>query len=293
MVHVYTFYHILESIVRRWIWPKAEKDIQGGIALVTGAGRGIGRELAFQLANKRVKVVCWDLDPNTCAETAEIIRENGGEAWSVQCDVSDREAVAEAAKETRKLLGSQTITMLFNNAGIMPCKPFLSHTPQEIERTFGVNVYSQMWTLFEFIADLMKAPNGANIVSMSSTAGMTGVTNVSVYSATKFAVRGLMESLVLEFRELYPNCGLTITRVHPFVVNTGLAKKPATRFASMIPFTDADEAARIIIQAMRRDEPYIFVPTHLDFLLHMMSILPHKVWLLAHDFWGCKLGAHD
>ena len=75
--------------------------LEGEVALITGAGHGLGRELAFGLSNLGVKVICWDINPATGEETAQKVRDCGGEAQAFHCDVSNREQVVDTAKVTR------------------------------------------------------------------------------------------------------------------------------------------------------------------------------------------------
>lgn len=85
----------------RLVFPVKAKSLAGETAVVTGAGHGIGREVALQVGRLGTRVVCWDIDVGGCEETADEVRRGGGEAWAVTCDVSKREEVARAAKETR------------------------------------------------------------------------------------------------------------------------------------------------------------------------------------------------
>ncbi len=78
------------------------KSVSGEVALVTGAGHGIGRQLALQLAALGASVVCWDIHEENCTRTANDIKRAGGKAWAFKCDVSDREEVAKVAEETRR-----------------------------------------------------------------------------------------------------------------------------------------------------------------------------------------------
>jgi len=285
------FLHSIYASLMRVIWPGPGKSLLGEIAIVTGAGHGIGRELSLQLAKEGAKVVCWDINEETAEETVQNIRRRNGIACSFKCNVADREEVKRVAQKTRTTMGK--VTMLFNNAGIMPCKSFMQHSQRDIEQVFQVNVYSQFWTLQEFLPDFIEQKKG-HIVSMSSTAGLTGTPNLTAYCSTKYAVRGLMDALLLELRQQQTpqvNDQVNLTVVHPFVVNTGLAQKPSTRFTTLIPFTEASEAASIILTGVKNNDFEVFVPQRLFYLFGLSHILPLKVKLALFDFLGCGVDA--
>jgi len=133
--------------------PREMKDLRGQVAVVTGAGHGIGRNLALQLATLGVRVACWDVDMRAAEDVVDEMEKLGGSGLAVLVDVSDREAVRRGALTSRTQLGE--VTLLFNNAGIMPCKPFLSHTEKEVEKVFAVNVFSQFWCVYEFLPRML------------------------------------------------------------------------------------------------------------------------------------------
>ena len=93
-------FYTMESIFRKVFKPK-KKSLVGETALVTGAGHGLGQELALGLSKLGVKVICWDINADTCQETVRKIKESGGNAEAFQCDVSNRQEVAETATKTR------------------------------------------------------------------------------------------------------------------------------------------------------------------------------------------------
>ncbi len=146
-----------------------------------------------------------------------------------------------------------------NNAGVLTGRPILRLKPEEIRRDFAINVFSQYWTILEFLPDMHRADHG-HILSMSSTAATAGVPYNSIYCATKFANKGMMESLYLEQRQDAPTCRVKWTTVLPFVVNTGMAYEPRTRFPFFMPIVEPEECARTAIDALLRDEEECFVP---------------------------------
>lgn len=123
--------------------PAAEKSLSGEVVLVTGTGHGIGRELAQQLAALGATVVCWDVNAETNRKTAEELVRRGHKAHAYTCDVSSREEVLRVAKQVQAEVGD--VSVVVNNAGIMPCRPFLQHQAQEIRTIFDINVFAHFW----------------------------------------------------------------------------------------------------------------------------------------------------
>ena len=115
----------------------------------------------------------------------------------------------------------------------------------------------------------------------------------SSFSSTKYAVRGLMDALLLELKQLHPDNQVDMTVVHPFVVNTGLAKKPRTRFANLLPFSEASEAAAIILTAVKNNDFEVFVPTNLFYLFAVTHCLPFNVKLALYKFLGVGVEKHE
>ena len=283
------FYSYAEELVRLFI-PRQMKDLRGEVAVVTGAGHGIGREMALKLVKLGVRVAIWDVNKAGAEETLAEMKSLGGEGMVLVVDVSDKEAVHKAAEETISQMGE--VTLLFNNAGIMPCKPFLSYSQKEVEKIFDVNVFSQFWTVKEFLPRMINLNKG-HIISMSSMAGITGTPNLVPYCSSKFAVKGFMDALFLEVRANNPDSNIQMTTIHPFVVDTGLAKKPRSRFQSLIPFTAPEVAAEKIISATRRNIEYEFVPGWLCFISAVTKMIPRAGALAIMDFLDCACDPHD
>jgi len=280
---------ILETIYRTFR-PKAFKDLTGQVAVVTGAGHGIGRCLALQLTQLGVRVACWDLNLKWAESVLDEVEQMGGSGLALKVDVSDREAVRRAALTTRTQLGE--VTLLFNNAGIMPCKPLLQHSEKEIEKVFSVNVFSQFWTIYEFLPRMLTL-NMGHIVSMSSMAGITGTPNLVPYCASKFALKGLMDALYLELRAQQPDSSVQLTTIHPFTVDTGLAQKPRSRFQSLFSFTSPELAAQMVIEATRRNHEYAFIPSFLCPLSAVVKLLPRAAQIAIYDFLDCACDPHE
>nr|CAD7592114.1 unnamed protein product [Timema genevievae] len=196
---------------------------------ITGTGHGIGKELALQFAMLGSTVVCWDINEDNNKKTVDELGHLGYKAHAYNCDVSSREQVFKIAREVKEKVGD--VTVVVNNAGIMPCHPFMAHNSQEIQRIFDINVMAHFWMLEAFLPSMINKNHG-HIVALSSMAGLMGIANLVPYCASKYAVRGLMEAMAEELREGNHQLDVKFTTICPFIVDTGLCKKPRTRWCS-------------------------------------------------------------
>jgi all-trans-retinol dehydrogenase (NAD+) len=122
----------------KYVYPARCKNIHGQIALVTGAGRGLGKEIALELAEKGCKVVVVDINLVSVETTAEEITENGGKAFAFRCDISKAEEVVELLHMVEGTVGP--VDILINNAAIIYIQSFGDNSLPEIERVISVNV---------------------------------------------------------------------------------------------------------------------------------------------------------
>ncbi|XP_061709316.1 17-beta-hydroxysteroid dehydrogenase 13-like [Cydia pomonella] len=272
--------------------PDEPKNVQGEIALITGAGHGIGRELAQRFAKLGAIVVCVDINAKGNEETVQAIKDNGGKAYKYECDVSNRTAVFSLADKVAKEVGE--VTILVNNAGIMPCQPFLKWTEQNISSTLNVNVAGNLWTLQAFLP-AMKKRNHGHIVALSSMAGHIGTSYLVPYCGSKFAIRGIMEALENElYEETDGKSNIKFTTICPYTVDTGLAKNPRIRFQKANKMVDAGEAADLIVDAVRRNQWTITIPVNFFYVDKFFTrfLAPSAVRIL-HKFIGAGVNPHD
>ncbi|KAK7789584.1 hypothetical protein R5R35_009951 [Gryllus longicercus] len=274
----------------RLIVPPQEKSVVGEVVLITGAGHGIGRELAQQFADLGATIVSWDINAKSNEETVQGLRKQGFKAYAYTCDVSSREEVLRVAEQVKKEVGD--VTILVNNAGIMPCKPLANHNPNEITRMFDINVFAHFWMLEAFLPAMLQNKHG-HVVALSSMAGVMGIPNLVPYCASKFAVRGMMEALREELRLDARDPRVRFTCIYPFIVDTGLCHKPRNRFPGLLPIVKPKNAARMIITAMRRDQAEASLPGSLLPLNHIMRLIPLKAGNLIKDFIDSGVEAHD
>ncbi|RED54909.1 SDR family oxidoreductase [Cohnella lupini] len=190
--------------------------LSGKVALVTGASRGIGREIAEVLARNGAKVVVnYTSSPDKAEEVVSGIKNEGGEALAVQADISRVAEVEMLFKKTLEAFGQ--VDILVNNAGIMITKPISNVTEEDFDRQFAINVKGTYFAIQQ--AAIHMSPNG-RVINISTSVIGAMFPNYSVYAATKGAVEQITRQLA---KELGPK-GITINAIAPGPVNTELFK---------------------------------------------------------------------
>lgn len=192
------------------------ESIAGKIALVTGAGKGIGRAVAIALAKEGVHVALLARTEEQLNEVAAEIKSLGVNVAVTVADVADLDAVNAAVEKAKAELGP--IDILINNAGTAKFGKFLELDPAEWERNIQVNLMGVYYTTRAVLPDMIERQIG-DIINISSTAGVRGAAVTSAYSASKFAVMGLSESLMQEVRKH----NIRVSALTPSTVVTDLA----------------------------------------------------------------------
>lgn len=202
------------------------REVCGKLALVTGAGAGIGRATAVELARGGArKIVLADRDRVAAAETADAVRAACAEAAVYQVDVSDEDAMNELAAQVRNEHG--VVDILVNNAGIGMAGRFLETSSANWEDIMGVNVGGVIFGSRAFGAQMVERGEGGTIINVASAAAFLPSKSMVAYSTTKAAVLALSESLRADFADE----GISVTAVCPGFVNTNIAK--STIYAGM------------------------------------------------------------
>ncbi|MCI4126427.1 3-ketoacyl-ACP reductase [Bacillus haynesii] len=192
------------------------QSLQNKTALITGGGRGIGRATAIALAKEGVHIGLIGRTAANLEKAAEELKAFGVKVSVAAADVKDLTAVERAVQSVKEELGQ--IDILINNAGIGGFAGFLEQSPEEWENIIQVNLMGVYNVTRAVLAEMIERKAG-DIINISSTAGQRGAAGTSAYSASKFAVLGLTESLMQEVRKH----NIRVSALTPSTVATDLA----------------------------------------------------------------------
>ncbi len=242
------------------------KDFRDRVAVITGAGSGIGRALAQRLARRGAHLALSDVNEEGLAETARQVAGHG-RVTTTRLDVSDREAVYAHAEEVEREHGAAHLVV--NNAGVALVASARRSTIEEMEWLMGINFWGVVYGTKAFLPILEKQPEG-HIVNISSIFGIIAYPMNSAYNASKFAVRGFTEALRIELE--LDGSSVSCTSVHPGGIKTNIAAsarhgtndrtpdrdKLASTFEKMAR-TTPDQCAATILGAVEKNLPRVLV----------------------------------
>jgi NAD(P)-dependent dehydrogenase (short-subunit alcohol dehydrogenase family) len=234
------------------------------VAVVTGAGSGIGRALAVELARRGAKLAISDVDDQGLAETLALVKEQGADVRSDHLDVAERELVLAYANAVAEHFGR--VNMVFNNAGIAFTGSIEEMSFKDVEKVMDVDFWGVVNGTKAFLPHLIASGDG-HVINISSIFGIFAVPTQSAYNAAKFAVRGFTEALRQEM--ITTRRPVKVTCVHPGGIKTNIARngdqaegrdheelsKEFDKLAHMSP----EKAARIILRAVERGRARVLV----------------------------------
>jgi len=193
-------------------------ELKGKVAVVTGAARGMGKELSAALLREGCAVALVDINADALSAG---FREFSplDSCRQFRCDVSKREDVYRMAEAVEETLGP--VSVLVNNAGIVRAADLLDLPDLDIEKMIAINLTAQFWTCKAFLPGMIERNEGY-IVNYSSAGGLLAIPNLSAYCASKYGVIGFTDALRQELRKKKANIGCTY--VCPNTVDTGMFK---------------------------------------------------------------------
>lgn len=254
-------------------------NVQNKVAVVTGAGSGIGRALAYELARRGAKLALSDVDTAGLAETVKQVRVIGARVHEAKLDVSDRAAVLSYADDVVAEFG--VVNIVVNNAGIAFTGDIEKMSFEQIEKVMDVDFWGVVNGTKAFLPHLISSGDG-HVVNISSLFGLLAVPGQSAYNAAKFAVRGFTESLRQEM--LVNKHPVQVTCVHPGGIKTAITRNAkavegldaaaiAEMFDKKLAKTTPEAAARTILRGVSRNKARTLIGADAKFLDLVVRVL--------------------
>jgi NAD(P)-dependent dehydrogenase (short-subunit alcohol dehydrogenase family) len=258
--------------------------LSDGIAVVTGAGSGIGRALAQQLAEAGSALALADVDEAGLLQTAESLLRKGAPVTTHVLDVADEAGVRSFAEDVSKRHGR--VTLLINNAGVAMEGTFEQISLDDFRWLMNINFWGTVYGVKYFMT-MLKQEKRAHIVNLSSVFGLIAPPGQPAYSASKFAVRGFTECL----RHELEGTPVHVACVHPGGIRTAIARRArigagvtrtgrdedVARFERLFR-TSAEDAAARILRGVERNEPRILIGTEAYQIDILQRLRPGTYW---------------
>jgi NAD(P)-dependent dehydrogenase (short-subunit alcohol dehydrogenase family) len=252
--------------------------LQGKVAVVTGAGSGIGRALALNLARRGCRLALADINEANLAETTGLV---GGSLLAQRLDVADRAAVYAFAQRVQRELG--TAHVVINNAGVAVSQTVNEVSYEDFEWLMGINFWGVAYGTKAFLPMLLAQDEGA-IVNVSSVFGLIGWPAQGTYNAAKFAVRGLTEAL----RHELDGTNVKSICVHPGGIRTNIVrnarmyvdhqgntdKARSVDMFAKVARTTPEQAAETIVSGIERGRVRILIGGDARFIDWIQRLLP-------------------
>ncbi|MCH7310901.1 SDR family NAD(P)-dependent oxidoreductase [Acinetobacter sp. ANC 4805] len=239
------------------LFGKKRKPSQKAFAVVTGAGSGIGRSFALELAKRGGTVVCSDIDLDAAKETVGLIENLGAKAFAVKCDVGNAKQVEKLAEQAEQLMQHPT-TLVINNAGVGLGGKFDEMTLADWKWVADVNLWGVVHGCHYFVPKFKQLGHGA-IINVASAASYTAAPEMTAYNVTKAGVRALSETLSAELRKF----DIKVNVLCPTLVPTNIIKNGKVPHKGLLDyaltnlaFTTSDKVAKLTLDRLDKDQLY-------------------------------------
>jgi NAD(P)-dependent dehydrogenase (short-subunit alcohol dehydrogenase family) len=248
----------------------AQDPFSGRTAVITGGGGGIGSALARAFAARGARLALADVDPVAAGRVADELKASGAEAEAFGVDVTDRDDVLRLADAVVDRFGK--VHIICNNAGVAVGGEMWSAPMEDWTYTMDVNFWGVLYGVQAFVPRILEHGEGGYVVNTASMAGLTGMSFLGMYCASKFAVVGLTESLSREVR----NQGIGVSLLCPMIVETDINRNSMARhpdpkrreMANLAPpgaaappmrggLVQPDDVAQRVVRAMEQNQLYV------------------------------------
>jgi len=281
LAFLWAFYYVIEATVKLLLPERLfYKDVSGQVILITGGGSGIGRLMCQKFARLGATIVTWDINQAGNQETVNMVKEEGFRAFAYTVDMSNKEAIYDAAIKTKEEVG--TVTILINNAGIVSGSTVLDTPDNRIVKTFEVNTFAHFWTIKAFLPDMLKMQQG-HVVNVASLAGHSGTNKLVDYCASKFAAVGVDEAFRVELFVHGHGDYIKTTVVCPYYISTGMFQGVQSK---VIPILEPEYVADKIVSATLTNKEMLLLPWWAMFLLLLKAILPSPAFMKLSQAFG-------
>jgi short-subunit dehydrogenase len=269
---------------------KIMRSFQNKVAVITGAGSGLGRALALQLNQAGAHLALCDLNMTGLEETRALLSNQSLKSTLHVVDVSTREQMQKFAADA--IAQHRQADILINNAGITLTPKFFGDISEEqFEKVININMWGVYHGVRAFLPHLRMRPE-ASIVNISSLAGLVGLPTYAPYVMSKFAVRGLSETLQSELS----NTNISVLVVFPGGVKTNIIKnapdlKPDERESAHTNFTQnamltAEDTARAILQAVQKKKKCLILGNDAKIVFAIRNLFPNKFPSILYAIFG-------
>lgn len=278
------------------------KDFRNKVAAITGAGSGMGRELAIELAKRGCHLALSDINEAGVIETARLVQGAGVKVTALKLDVSNRAAVHAWADQVVAEHGKANL--IFNNAGVALGSTVETTKYEDFEWIMSINFWGVVYGTKAFLPHL-KASGDGHIINTSSLFGLVAAPMNNCYNASKFAVRGFTECLREEL-DMFP-CGVSATSVHPGGIQTNIARASrrdpalaaslgidmdtATKEFEKSFITTANKAALIILGAVEQNRRRVLVGPDAKIVDLLQRLMPEGYQKFVINFTRKRLAS--
>lgn len=239
------------------LFAKKTKPSQKAFAVVTGAGSGIGRSFALELAKRGGTVVCSDINLDAAKETVAQIEALGAKAFAVRCDVGNAKQVEKLAEQAEQLMQHPT-TLVINNAGVGLGGKFDETSLEDWKWVSDINLWGVIHGCHYFVPKFKQLGRGA-IINVASAASYTAAPEMTAYNVTKAGVRALSETLSAELRKY----NIKVNVLCPTLVPTNIIKNGKVPHKGILDyaltnlaFTTSDKVAKLTLDRLDKNELY-------------------------------------